>query len=285
MTVSLSPDAPDTLPQAMEVFAEMRQLRDDFARFLLSYKFGMEEVSGKLRTLQEEFGTVHHYNPIEHVSTRLKTPESLLEKVQRTGCGTGFDHISRNITDIAGVRVTCSFVSDVYRVFELITGQDDVTVLAVKDYIENPKPNGYRSLHVIVEVPVYLSDGTSRVPVEIQLRTVAMDFWASLEHKIYYKYARQIPQHLHSSLHQAAATAAKLDADMEALHVEIHGPDRYREPATVEGMELSETVIAQLIGDRDLRAEALSSVNTLGHGTARDISDEAARDTGRLTGT
>ena len=132
--------------------------------------------------------------------------------------------IRENITDIAGVRVTCSFVPDTYRLFDLLTAQDDVTVLAVKDYVAQPKENGYKSLHAIVEVPVFLSTGRVQVPVEVQFRTIAMDFWASLEHKIYYKYDRQVPRTPARRAAGAAHTAAELDTHMELLHRELHGP-------------------------------------------------------------
>ncbi|PZF81089.1 GTP pyrophosphokinase [Jiangella anatolica] len=235
-----------------ELLAEFRQLRDEFSRFMLSYKFGMDEITTKVRILQEEFRTVHVYNPIEHVSARLKTPESVLEKARRKGCEPTFEAIRGQITDIAGVRVTCSFVSDAYRVFDLLTGQRDIEVVTVKDYIGDPKPNGYRSLHAIVEVPVFLSDGPTPVPVEVQFRTIAMDFWASLEHKIYYKYDKHVPDELLASLHEAAMTAAKLDEDMERLHREVHGEDREQpafEPAA-GSLELSERVVTQLFQQR-----------------------------------
>lgn len=235
---------------ATDLLADVRALRDEFARFMLSYKFGMEEIATKVRILQEEFSTVHSYNPIEHVSERLKSPESLLAKVQRLGISPAFDSIRSTVVDIAGIRITCSFVSDVYRVFDLLTGQDDITVRTVKDYIARPKDNGYRSLHAIVEVPVFLTDGPVQVPVEVQFRTVAMDFWASLEHKIYYKYQRQVPSHLTESLHQAAQTAAKLDQDMELLHTEMHG-HQARVPSTQHAaIELSENALTELIQQR-----------------------------------
>ena len=202
---------------------EIVSLRDDFARFMMPYKFGIDEVNTKIQILREEFSQLHAYNPIEHVSSRLKTPESIIEKITRKGCDPSFDAIRTTITDIAGVRVTCSFVSDVYRVFDLITGQNDLKLIVAKDYIAEPKPNGYKSLHAIVEVPVFLSDGPFPVPVEIQLRTIAMDFWASLEHKIYYKYDRDVPQDLLAGLKQAADTASELDTTMERLHSEIRG--------------------------------------------------------------
>src|SRR5918993_2511367 len=203
--------------------AELRELRDEFERFLMEYRFGMQEVETKLGILRDEFQLVHDYNPIEHVSSRVKSPDSIVEKVLRKGIDSDFASIRAAVTDIAGVRITCSFTSDAYRLFDLLTQQDDITVVTVKDYIAAPKANGYKSLHAIVEVPVFLSTGRVSVPVEVQFRTIAMDFWASLEHKIYYKYDRQVPAELLASLKDAADTAGELDERMERLHREIRG--------------------------------------------------------------
>lgn len=204
---------------------ELREMRDEFQRFLLEYRFGLREVETKIAILRDEFQLMHDYNPIEHVSSRVKTPDSIVEKIARKGIDPDFETIRARITDIAGVRVTCSFVPDAYRLFDLLTQQDDIRVRVVKDYIAEPKPNGYKSLHVIVDVPVFLSTGRVDVPVEVQFRTIAMDFWASLEHKIYYKFARQVPERLLDELKDAADTAAHLDVKMELLHAELHGSD------------------------------------------------------------
>ena len=170
--------------------------------------------------LQREFTHTDSYSPIESVSTRLKSMESLVRKARKRDCR-HLDDVRARVTDIAGIRVICSFTHDVYRVRDLLLAQDDVTLLEQKDYVAHPKPNGYRSLHLIVEVPIFLSTGPQPVPVEVQLRTIAMDFWASLEHKIYYKYDGDVPAHLLSELTTAAHTASRLDADMERLHHEI----------------------------------------------------------------
>lgn len=183
----------------------------------------MQEVETKLSILREEFVHTHEYNPIEHVSSRVKSVDSLVMKLDRRGIGSDFEEIRANIHDIAGVRVTCAFRRDVYRLFDLLTQQDDITVLEVEDFIAEPKTNGYQSLHAIISVPVFLSTGRVDVPVEVQFRTIAMDFWASLEHKIYYKYARQVPDSLTNDLKDAADLAAELDAHMERLHTEVHG--------------------------------------------------------------
>ncbi|WP_296666126.1 GTP pyrophosphokinase family protein [Demequina sp.] len=202
---------------------QMREVRQEIQRFLLQYEFGLREIETKLSILSDEFVALHDYNPIEHVSARVKSPESLLEKLTRKQLPRDLSAVREHITDIAGVRVTCSFVTDVYRLFDLLTHQDDVTVRVVKDYIAVPKANGYQSLHAVIEVPVFLSSETVAVPVEVQFRTIAMDFWASLEHKIYYKYSAEVPRRLTDELREAATTAAELDARMERLHRELHG--------------------------------------------------------------
>ena len=211
-----------TLPVDDAAIAEAKQLRDAFQRFLREYEFGMREVETKISILRDEFTHMHAYNPIEHVKSRVKTPDSIVEKIARKGIEPDFEVIRREITDIAGVRVTCSFVSDVYRLFDLLTQQDDVTVRTVKDYIATPKLNGYRSLHAIIDVPVFLSTGPVAIPVEVQFRTIAMDFWASLEHKIHYNFAGRVPAHLVQSLTDAAEAAGELDVRMERLHREAH---------------------------------------------------------------
>jgi len=204
---------------------DLHRLRDEFTRFLMKYKFGMDEVETKVSILRQEFTHLHDYNPIEHVTSRLKSPESILGKIERKGIDPSFEAIREGINDIAGVRIVCSFVSDVYRIWDALTRQTDLGVIDVRDYIATPKPNGYKSLHAIVEVPVFLSDGPVPVRVEVQIRTIAMDFWASLEHKIYYKYDRRVPDELLNDLGRAAKTAASLDATMERLHDEVSTPD------------------------------------------------------------
>jgi putative GTP pyrophosphokinase len=199
----------------------LRTLTDEFTRFMLSYKFGIDEMMTKINILKEEFNHRHDYSPIEHVSSRLKSPESILAKADRKGSELSLEGIRSTLHDIAGIRVTCSFISDTYKIFEMIAAQQDVTVLQVRDYIREPKENGYKSLHMIVEVPVFMSDHVEQVKVEIQIRTIAMDFWASLEHKIYYKYNRDVPERLLEELRDAALTANRLDVKMERLHDEV----------------------------------------------------------------
>ena len=194
---------------------------DDFKRFMMSYKFGLDEMMTKVNILKEEFSYTHDYNPIEHVHSRLKTPESILVKAQRKNINPTSENLRAAMSDIAGIRITCSFISDTYIIRDLLIGQDDITVIEVKDYIATPKPNGYQSLHVIVEVPVYMSDRVESVRVELQIRTVAMDFWASVEHKLYYKYDGRVPASLLDELTDAAAAVNRLDRKMERLHDEV----------------------------------------------------------------
>ncbi len=235
-------------PANAATMEDIRRLREEFTRFLMKYKFGMDAVETKVSILRQEFTHLQDYNPIEHVTSRLKSPESILRKIERKGIDPSFEAIRDEINDIAGVRIVCSFVSDVYRILDALTRQTDLGVLDVRDYIESPKPNGYKSLHAIVEVPVFLSDGPVPVRVEVQIRTIAMDFWASLEHKIYYKYDRQVPQALLEDLGKAAETAAALDATMERLHDEVSTLDMLGEAASRDGARIvpDEQVVRRL---------------------------------------
>lgn len=203
----------------------------DFRRLMMTYKFGIDEVMTKITVLRDEFRHIHDYNPIEHVGSRLKTIDSILTKARRKGIPLTPEGVRESMFDVAGVRVTCSFVSDIYRVRDMLVGQRDLTVLEERDYIAHPKGNGYKSLHLIVQVPVFLSDRVEDVVVEIQLRTIAMDFWASLEHKIYYKYQRDVPGHLTDALRLAADVAATLDTTMERIHDEVRELDGSPDPA------------------------------------------------------
>ncbi|ADG74103.1 RelA/SpoT domain protein [Cellulomonas flavigena DSM 20109] len=205
-----------------DVVTQVRTATRELARFRMVYEFGIEEMLTKIRILRSEFAQTHDHNPIEHVSSRLKSMDSILEKAGRYGCATDPDTIRERIRDIAGIRITCSFESDAYRVADMLAQQPDVEVVQCKDYIAHPKGNGYRSLHLIVRIPVFLSDRTEHVFVEIQIRTIAMDFWASVEHKLFYKYDGAVPDHLRSELLDAARTAAELDARMSGLREELH---------------------------------------------------------------
>ncbi|MGI6332473.1 MAG: GTP pyrophosphokinase [Zhaonellaceae bacterium] len=188
---------------------------------MMTYKFALDELETKVEILIKEFQLLHDYNPIEHTKSRIKTPESILRKLKRKGVEVSLSSIKKHVKDIAGMRIICSFRSDIYRLSHMLQKQRDLTVLEVQDYIKNPKPNGYQSLHLLVEVPVYMSDREERVCAEIQIRTIAMDFWASLEHKIYYKYKKAVPPYLLQELKAAADSVTALDQKMEWLHNEI----------------------------------------------------------------
>ncbi|TFD54617.1 GTP pyrophosphokinase family protein [Cryobacterium frigoriphilum] len=226
MSVTAATDAVAAISEAAEAtstvdIAELRALKNELTRFMMSYKFATDEMMTKINILKEEFGSIHDYSPIEHVSSRLKSPEGILKKALRKGYPLALESIRDNIQDIAGIRITCSFISDTYRVRDMLINQRDVTVLLEKDYIATPKANGYKSLHLIVAIPVFMSDRVQPVTVEVQIRTVAMDFWASLEHKIFYKYDGAVPDALVDDLKQAADVANRLDEKMEFLHDQV----------------------------------------------------------------
>jgi putative GTP pyrophosphokinase len=200
---------------------ELKAIKVELTRFMMAYKFALDEMNTKINILKDEFNYIHDYNPIEHVKARLKSPESIIKKVYRKGYDFSLPVIKENIKDIAGIRITCSFLSDIYELSKMLANQKDIRVVEYKDYIKNPKPNGYQSLHLILEIPIFMSDREELTYVEVQIRTIAMDFWASLEHKIYYKYNKEIPSHMIDELKEAADMAAGLDRKMERLHKEI----------------------------------------------------------------
>lgn len=187
----------------------------------LLYNSALKQMNTKIEILNDEFKEVHRYNPIEHVKSRIKTPESIVKKLKRSGYESTLENMINYVNDIAGVRIICSFTSDIYRIADMLAGQHDIRILTVKDYMLNPKRSGYRSYHMIVEIPVYLSDKEAGVKVEVQIRTVAMDFWASLEHKIQYKFEGQAPDNINAELFECARMVADLDAKMLQLNNEI----------------------------------------------------------------
>ncbi len=194
---------------------------DSWKEVTLIYSAALRQIETKIGILNDEFQHVHQYNPIEHIKARIKTPESIVKKLKRNGYESTIDNMVKYINDIAGIRVICSFTSDIYRIADMIAEQRDIKVIAVKDYITFPKASGYKSYHLIVTVPVYLSDRTVDTTVEIQIRTVAMDFWASLEHKIHYKFEGDAPEHIKSELIECAKMVSDLDARMLSLNDEI----------------------------------------------------------------
>ena len=185
------------------------------------YNSALKQVETKLEILNDEFQHVHQYNPIEYIKSRIKSPESIVKKLKRNGYEVTIDNMVEHVKDIAGIRLVCSFTSDIYRLAEMIGRQNDLTVVSVKDYIKNPKESGYRSYHMIVSVPIFLTDRVVDTTVEIQIRTIAMDFWASLEHKIYYKFEGHAPEYISRDLRECAGIVANLDAKMLQLNEAI----------------------------------------------------------------
>lgn len=194
---------------------------DSWKEVTLIYNSALKEIGTKLEILNDEFQHVHRYNPIEHIKSRLKSPESIVKKLKKHGYESTIQNMVNYVNDIAGIRVICSFTSDIYRIAEMIRNQSDIKVLSVKDYIQNPKPSGYRSYHMLVSVPIFLSDRSADTKVEIQIRTVAMDFWASLEHKINYKFEGNAPVFIQNELIECSKIISELDARMLMLNEEV----------------------------------------------------------------
>ena len=194
---------------------------DSWKTVMFLYNAALKEVGTKLEILNDEFQHVHRYNPIEHIKKRIKTPESIVKKLKRQGHESSIENMVKYINDIAGVRLICSFTSDIYRLAELIGNQSDLKVLSIKDYIRHPKESGYKSYHMLVTVPIFLSDRIIDTKVEIQIRTMAMDFWASLEHKIYYKFEGNAPDYISRDLRECSGIVSMLDAKMLQLNEAI----------------------------------------------------------------
>lgn len=186
------------------------------------YDAGIKEVRTKLEILDDEFKIRHDHNPIHHMEYRLKSVNSILGKLEKRGFEVSLDSIVSNLTDIAGVRVICNYVSDVYKIADLLIKQSDIKLVKKKDYIKHPKENGYRSLHLVVEVPIFLAEDVQPVNVEIQIRTIAMDFWASLEHHLRYKADNEVPDGVRAELIDCAKTISNLDYKMQGIHEELN---------------------------------------------------------------
>ncbi len=196
-----------------------------FETFRHAYRAAIKEVRTKIEILSEDFAVRHDYNPIHHMERRLKSPESIEEKLIRYGKEVSISSAKENIFDIAGIRVVCNFIDDVYAMADMMLEQNDVRLIMKKDYIESPKPNGYRSLHLVIAVPVFLLNGCEYVPVEVQIRSVAIDFWASLEHQLRYKKEKELSPQVHQELKACAEASAILDKRMQLLFDEISKPE------------------------------------------------------------
>lgn len=194
---------------------------DNWDTVIFLYTSALKQINTKIEILNDEFQKRHKYNPIEHVKSRIKTPESIVKKLKRHGYESSVENMVRYVNDIAGIRITCSFTSDIYLIADMLSKQSDLTILALKDYMKNPKKSGYRSYHMLVTVPVYLSDSVVDTKVEIQIRTVAQDFWATLEHKMHYKFEGDGPDYITRELRECAKYVAELDERMQELNNEI----------------------------------------------------------------
>jgi Uncharacterized protein conserved in bacteria len=205
----------------MELRVERDSDVDSWKEVILIYNSALKQIATKLEILNDEFQHVHRYNPIEHIKSRIKTAESIVKKLKRHGYESTIENMVKYVNDIAGIRVICSFTSDIYEIADMISNQRDIRVISVKDYIVKPKDSGYKSYHMLVTVPVYLSDRIVDTKVEIQIRTVAMDFWASLEHKIHYKFEGNAPDHIRDELVECARMVSDLDDRMLSLNEQV----------------------------------------------------------------
>ena len=200
---------------------EITDTLQEFLTLQQVYEAGIKEVKTKLEILDDEFKVKHDHNPIHHMEYRLKSVKSILGKLEKRGLEVSLESIIINLTDIAGVRVICNYVSDVYKIADMLIKQSDIKLIKKKDYIKHPKNNGYRSLHLVVEVPIFLAEKVQPIPVEIQIRTIAMDFWASLEHHLRYKADNEVPDGVSDELIECAKTISNLDYKMQGIHEEL----------------------------------------------------------------
>lgn len=201
----------------------VKELFHNFQECMMMYSCAIREVRTKFEVLNDHLTVAYKRNPIEMIKSRVKKPRSIVDKLRRRGLEVSTDSVMKNLNDVAGIRIICSFVNDIYEVANMFASQDDVTVLEVKNYIENPKPNGYRSYHMIVEVPVFFANKKQNVKVEVQLRTIAMDFWATLEHSIKYKKDVENADEIVNELKKCADLIAETDLKMQSINEQING--------------------------------------------------------------
>lgn len=205
----------------LQMSEDLQRMMEEFFSIQCRYQAAIREVQTKLEILDDEFQMKHKRNPIHHMQSRMKSIQSMMTKLSRKNMKVSISSAVQNLTDIAGIRVICSYIEDIYTIADLLVSQDDIRLIRKSDYIENPKPNGYRSLHLVLEVPVFLSEGRTTVPVEVQIRTIAMDFWASLEHSLRYKGDGIMTQDIDDELFSAAQDIAALDLRMQSIHKRV----------------------------------------------------------------
>lgn len=207
--------------EVMRDLLEENESMDQYRRLIMQYECAMLEVKTKLDVLNSELSLQHSRNPFETIKCRIKSAESILEKMERNGIPLTVENVEKNLNDIAGIRVICSFPDDIYMLADCLLEQDDIKLIAKKDYIKNPKPNGYRSLHLILEIPIFLTDEKKPMRVEVQFRTIAMDFWASLEHKLKYKKHIRNAESISDELYYCAELISQLDGRMQQIRERI----------------------------------------------------------------
>jgi len=207
--------------EQMLVSDDLEGFKMKYLRMQHLYQSATREVSTKLEILDDEFQLIHKRNPIHHMQSRIKSVKSIIEKLYRKDFDISIESAKENLFDIAGIRVVCYYIEDIYMIAKMLIEQDDIELVRETDYIKNPKPNGYRSLHLVVRVPVFYSSGKEQVPVEIQIRTIAMDFWASLEHQLRYKNIDNIPPEVVKELQDCANTIAETDLRMQRIYKTI----------------------------------------------------------------
>ena len=239
MNINMNPNS--ELVQSFVKVPDMVQVPDilvqqafQFQEAMMMYTCAIREAKTKLEVLNDELSVRNKRTPIEMIKSRVKKPVSIVEKLQRRGLEISVQSMMDNLDDVAGIRVICSFVDDIYQVAEMLVRQDDVRVIAIKDYIKNPKDNGYRSYHMIVNYEVQTIYGIKRIPVEIQIRTMAMNFWATIEHSLQYKYKGNVPEHIRERLSSSAEAVLSLDSEMSSIREEVMAAQQlFREKANV----------------------------------------------------
>ncbi len=215
------PQFPEIIQQSISNPDNFYKMAFQFQQIMMIYESGIKQIETKLDILNKENKISGRRNPIETVKSRIKSPQSIAGKLEKKHLPISFEAMTDNLNDIAGIRVICPYISDIYSVKETLLKQPDIVLLEEKDYIKEPKESGYRSLHLVVETPVYLSDSTHQVKIEIQLRTIAMDFWATLEHELHYKTTTKVPESVRRELKRVAENIAMTDQEMEEIAIEL----------------------------------------------------------------
>ncbi|WP_443737869.1 GTP pyrophosphokinase [Treponema sp.] len=216
---------PEIIEKTLSNPEDVYKIAIQFQQIMMIYESATKQLETKLDILNKENKVTGRRNPIETVKTRIKSPQSIAGKLEKKHLAFNFESMTKNLNDIAGIRVICPYISDIYKVRDILLKQPDINLIEEKDYIKAPKESGYRSLHLVVEVPVYLSETTHKVKVEIQLRTIAMDFWASLEHELHYKTSTKVPESVRRELFRVAETIAMTDREMEEIAIELQQMD------------------------------------------------------------